>query len=205
MSVDAIDTVFLTAIFILPGFLISGIIDAITPPKKESEGIFFLRCLAYSIINCALWSWLYSIILNGVYRHVFWLWILMTAATVIGASLLAAVLALIKQSEVIKKAIEKLGIKTIHSTPTAWDYLFSRQEASFVIVTIVDGTLLYGWYSSNSFSSSDQEERDLFIEKAYSVNKEGVWELDTQSEGFYIPKDQIKYIEFKKGAKKDGE
>ena len=83
--------------------------------------------------------------------------------------------------------------------------MFSRQEASFVIVTIVDGTLLYGWYSSNSFSSSDQEERDLFIEKAYSVNKEGIWELDTQSEGFYIPKDQIKYIEFKKGAKKDGE
>ena len=115
MSVDAIDTVFLTAIFVLPGFLISGIIDAITPPKKESEGIFFLRCLAYSIINCALWSWLYSIILNGVYRHVFCLWILMTAATVIGASLLAAVLALIKQSEVTKKAIEKLGIKTIHS------------------------------------------------------------------------------------------
>ena len=167
MTIDSLDAVFITAIFILPGFLISSIIDAITPPRKEPEGVYFVRCLVYSIINCAVWSWLYSIILCAKYGNTF---------------------------------IEKIGINTIHSTPNAWDYYFSQQEPSFIIVTLVDGTVLYGWYAYNSFSSSDQEERDLYVEKSYSVNEKNEWTMDMESNGFYVPKDQIKYIEFKKGA-----
>ena len=92
----------------------------------------------------------------------------------------------------------KIKIRTIHTTPTAWDYLFSKQESGFVIVTLIDDQKLYGWYSSQSFTSSDPDERDIFIEKGYRIDGEK-WTLDEQSQGFYIAKDQIKVIEFKKG------
>ena len=200
MTIDSLDAVFITAIFILPGFLISSIIDAITPPKKEPEGVYFVRCLVYSIINCAVWSWLYSIILCAKYGNAFWQWILLVIVTVLGASFLALFLATLKQKAAMQKVIEKIGINTIHSTPNAWDYYFSQQEPSFIIVTLVDGTVLYGWYAYNSFSSSDQEERDLYVEKSYSVNEKNEWTMDMESNGFYVPKDQIKYIEFMKGA-----
>lgn len=64
----------------------------------------------------------------------------------------------------------------------------------------MDDTKLYGWYSSKSFASSDPDERDIFIELGYTLSSDGSWKEDSQSEGFYVPKDQIKYIEFKKGA-----
>ena len=99
----------------------------------------------------------------------------------------------------IDRLLFKLKIKTIHSTPTAWDYFFSKQESSYVIVTLVDGTKLYGYYSLNSFTSSDPDERDMYIEKLYDEE----WNTDNEDAGAYIAKEQIKYIEFRKGENKN--
>lgn len=200
MTFENFDSVFLTAIFILPGFLINGVINAINPPKKDSDGIYFLKCLTFSIVNCACWSWLYSIIIRGDYSKPFLPWLLLVTVTIVGASLLAIGIAIFKQSSVAGKLLQKMHIKTIHSTPTAWDYFFSQQRPVFVIITLLDGTILRGWYSSRSFSSSDPDSRDLFVEVGYKIKEDGKWELDEDSEGFYVTKDQIKYIEFKKGA-----
>lgn len=77
--------------------------------------------------------------------------------------------------------------------------MFFNQGESFIIVTLTDDTKLYGWYSSASFTSSDPDERDVFVEIGYKLSEDGKWEEDAQSGGFYVPKGQIKYIEFKKG------
>ena len=67
-----------------------------------------------------------------------------------------------------------------------------------MIITLVDDTQLLGWYSTHSFTSSDPDERDIYVEKAYRLEGDQ-WVTDEQSAGFYISKDQIKVIEFKKG------
>ena len=65
-------------------------------------------------------------------------------------------------------------------------------------MTLVDGSVIYGLFSYASFASSDPEERDLFIEKVYSVDKSGRMCEKAEIEGLYISKGQIKIIEFLK-------
>jgi hypothetical protein len=62
MTIDSLDVVFYTAIFIMPGFIIKSIIDTLNPPKKINDSIFFILCLAYSLVNCAVCSWAYVLI-----------------------------------------------------------------------------------------------------------------------------------------------
>ena len=199
MTIDSFDIVFYTAIFVLPGFIINSIIDTMNPPKKHNDGIYLLKCIGLSLVSCGVWCWLYKIILECNKLSTLWHWILLSLTSVVGSALLGFVIALIKQSQCISWILSKLKINIMHATPTAWDYLFFNQGPAFIIVTLIDDTKLYGWYSSKSFTSSDQDERDIFVEIGYKLSKDGKWEEDTQSGGFYVPKDQIKYIEFKKG------
>ena len=91
-----------------------------------------------------------------------------------------------------EKAINNLGIK-------AEDASEFRSTVDAIIVTLTDDTKIKGWFSTNSFASSDSEERDLYIEDLYYDEGEQGWIEDTDSNGIYISKDQIKFIEFKKG------
>lgn len=197
MTINSFETIFYTAMFLLPGFLMNLVIDSTNPPHRYSDGIYFMKCLSLSIINCACWSWLYIIILSIEFKQLFQKWIVLLIITIVGATLVALLLAAIKQRKISDRLLLLLGINPIHSTPTAWDYYFSKLKAGFVIITLLDGTILRGWYSSDSFSSSDSEERDIYIEKGYRLNENGAWEIDSESEGFYISNGQIKCIEFK--------
>lgn len=200
MTINSFETVFYSAIFLLPGFFMNLVIDSMNPPHKYNDGRYFMKCLALSIVNCACWSWLYIIILNIEFKQLFLKWVVLFLITIGGAALVAYLLSLIKQRKWFANIFSKMGINTIHSTPTAWDYYFSKRKASFVIITLIDGTILRGWYSFDSFTSSDSEERDIYVEKGYYLNKNGRWEIDKESEGFYVSGGQIKFIEFKKGG-----
>lgn len=62
MTIENFETVMLTCIFIIPGFIIDGIISTFIPPKKKNEGLHFLLFLTYSVLHLAVWGWLYSLI-----------------------------------------------------------------------------------------------------------------------------------------------
>ncbi|MBR0413766.1 MAG: hypothetical protein IJI67_01685 [Clostridia bacterium] len=199
MTINSFEAFCLISIFILPGFIVNSIIDYTNPPKKYKEVVFILKSIGYSIINCAIWSWLYLFIIkydgiNNVFRF-----ILLVCVSLISSTIIGLIIAKTKQRNVIDAFLAKLHIKTIHGTPTAWDYYFSKLKCDFVIITLIDDTQLFGWYSSESFTSSDPEERDIYVEKAYRFENEQ-WILDEEGNGFYVPKDQIKMIEFKKGV-----
>lgn len=87
----------------------------------------------------------------------------MFTISLIGSSFIGFAIAIIKQHQIIDRMLWKIKIRTIHTTPTAWDYLFSKQESGFVIVTLIDDQKLYGWYSSQSFTSSDPDERESIL------------------------------------------
>ena len=202
MTVDSFDIVFYTSIFVLPGFIINSIIDSMNPPKKHNDGIYLLKCIGFSLISCAVWCWLYKIIIECTKLSTLWHWILLVLTSIIGSSLLGIIIAILKQFQCVDIVLSKLNVNTIHATPAAWDYLFFNKKEGFIIVTLIDDTKLYGFFSSESFASSDQEERDLFVKVGYELSDDGTWKVDSQSDGFYIPKDQIKYIEFKQGGTK---
>jgi len=198
MIIDSLDVVFYTAIFILPGFIIKSGINALNPARKTSDGAFFLSCLVYSLVNCAVCSWAYILIRPLADKNAVIYWVLLLTITLLGAIIISTFIGLTKQRRFVKKIAKKLHIKVIDSTPTAWDYWFSKHEPSLVLITLSDGSVIRGWYGGDSFASSDPDERDLFIKKAYrkSANSEQ-WEDNPENNGIYISKEMIKLIEFK--------
>lgn len=124
----------------------------------------------------------------------YWIWTLLI--TIVVAALLAFIIGVIKQKEVIDWLFKKMKVNKIHPIPTAWDYYFSKQEESWVIVTLKSGKTIYGKFSTESFASSDSDERDLYIEKTYSINDDMTWKENGTNMSILIKNDEISTIEF---------
>lgn len=197
MTINSKEIVFLTAIFILPGLVIDCIIKKINPIKNRSEGIQFLFYLLYSIIDIALFSWLYYLVFDYVENNSLRLFILLIVAAVT-STILGLTMAWIIRNELVNKILNCIKLPAIHSIPDAWDYYFSKQEPSFIIITLFDNSKLYGYYGINSYTSSLLDDGDIYVELGYTY-KNKKWELDKSTKGFYVSKKNIKYIEFKKG------
>ena len=141
-------------------------------------------------------SWLYIMIERLHTWRPYLYWFLMLAVTIIGAFIISIVIGITEQKGLIPKFLWLFRIPANHPQPTAWDYFFSKGQIAWVIVTLVDGSKVYGKYSSNSFSSSDNLERDLYIEETYHLDSNNKWVLDIDSLGVLIVKDQIRTVEF---------
>jgi len=198
MTITTFDAVFYTAIFILPGFIIKTIINVLNPPKKEKDATLFLSYLTYSLVNLALCSWAYVLVSplsdSECTLHLYWLALL--GITIVGSIVASIIIGFLKYHRVMYKLAQKFSFNVIDPTPTAWDFWFHKTEPSFVVVTLKDGSQIHGWFGSNSFASSDEQERDLFIEKIYHKLDDGSMKTIPESCGIYISKDIVKFIEF---------
>jgi hypothetical protein len=94
----------------------------------------------------------------------------------------------------IATLFKKIGLTIIHPVPTAWDWKFSCIKECWVLVTLKNETKWRGVLGENSFISSSAQERDIFIEKVFTVDKNGNWVERTS--GVLITHDQIETIEF---------
>lgn len=196
MTIDSLEVVFYTCVFLLPGFIIKSVIDTLVPPIKHNDSKYFFSCLLYSIVNCAIWSWMYLLLNRISYNRPIIYWISLLVVTVVDATLVAFIIGVAKQKGIIEWVFKKIGINKIHPAPTAWDYYFSKQEESRIVVTLKSGKTIYGKFSEHSFSSSDAEERDLYIEKTYILKDDMTWEEDEKSKGILIAKEEIETVEF---------
>lgn len=198
LQLNSIDVVFYSVIFLLPGYIVEEIIKSIMPKKQYSEGINFLRYMAYSIVNLALWSWIYFIINKYTLPTSIIYWILLILVTVITSIITGLALGLVRKKEIIRKAFSKCGVQIEHPIPTAWDYKFSKtQETRWVIVRLANNEIIYGKYSCKSLASSDERYRDLYLEEVYVPNIDKEWKISDRSDGIWISANEIKSIEFK--------
>ena len=199
MQFDAIEKALYTAAFILPGFFICNIVDAVNPPLKQTDVKYFTKCLLYSILNFAIWSWLYYLVLSKWNCGNALLLAALVLITFCTSLLSGILLAALKYNRVMYKLLAKLHLYAIDAMPTAWDGVFCNPESSYVIVTLNDDTVIYGWYSSQSYTSSDFEHPDMFLEKTYRIDPNKGWIENTENFGIYISPNNIKHIEFVKG------
>lgn len=197
MFVDSFDVVFYTCTFLLPGFIINSVVNSLVPKTRLDDVRYPLSCLLYSIINCALCSWFYVALTKNISsRNPVLYWFLMVIGTIIVALIVAFVIGFTQQKGVIEHIFSRVGINKVHPIPTAWDYYFSKQQASWIVVTLRSGKVIYGLYAQQSFASSNPSERDLYIEKTYTLDDDMTWIEDSKSNGILISKDEIEAIEF---------
>lgn len=196
MALDNWETIVYTCIFLLPGFIITELIDSIVPPKSFREVKFIFSCIIYSIINLALWIWLDIIIFEKLKTNLVPFYIVLSSSNIVTSIITGTIIGLIKHCELPRKIFRLFKVQMNHPIPTAWDYLFNKKEECFVTVTLKSGKTVSGNFFCNSFASSETTERDLYIEKIYDVDDNENWNEVPRSLGMYISKDEIETIEF---------
>ena len=86
--------------------------------------------------------------------------------------------------------------KTLHPIETAWDWKFNpMQDRQWVIITLKDGTYFGGFCGTESFISSEPNERDLYIQQIYDIDDDGTWQL-RKGTGVLVAGGQVSRIEF---------
>ncbi len=81
--------------------------------------------------------------------------------------------------------------------PTAWDFFFDRRVPVFVLVQLRNGSMLGGYYGSQSYATSFPTEGDIYLETVYHVDKAGKFKEPIDgSGGAIVRKDQYELIEF---------
>lgn len=103
-----------------------------------------------------------------------------------------------KQKKLGARLLEKIRLKTFeqHHIPTAWDYLFSKVQPAWVVVTLKNGNKVYGFMGTASYLSSDSEERDIYISHTVQVGQEGQMEFVNHTRGVYIAASEVSVIAF---------
>ena len=195
-----INTVFYTVTFILPGFIISYIKSKFVPIRIIHTSEYIFRYFFYSAINMFISiPGLYYIKTNNTlnshpYIVIFgWLGVVTIVPVILGI-----IHGIISLKEWDKLILNKICPSTIKSAPTAWDYKFnSLTEGRHIIVKLKDGSIIYGLYSTKSYASGIQDERDLYIEEIFDVEGDSL-SIIPDSDGVLIKSDQISMIEFRK-------
>lgn len=152
-----------------------------------------LPYLAISLVYYAITLPALRSLLSTGPAQVRWLsWILLI---LIGPAIFGVALGIGAKFGPIRWLAVKLRLTVVHPVPSAWDWKFGQARAEWVLVILKDGKKFAGYFGSSSFSSSDQTERDIYIEKVYDLTDSGEWE-DRGEGGVLIAADQVKTIEF---------
>lgn len=170
------------------GFLSLKIWELITPTKEKKATEIILEILFYGVLYNKIMIYFkdaYIVIRGQNFNLEYFIAIVLIILTPI-------ILNKILNCSFIRNKI----VKT--TSPTSWDYFFSKREKCMVIVYLKDASNpIIGKFEYDSFASSFPNKTDLYLEKAYTLNPEnGNAEEKEKSKGLYIPFDSIKYIEF---------
>ena len=93
------------------------------------------------------------------------------------------------------KILRCLGLERIPVFTSAWDWKFANTKEQWVIVTLKDGTEIFGFFGRNSFASSRQDKYDIYVEWVYDIDGKGNFS-SRKEEGVLIPEEEIKTVRF---------
>ena len=157
----------------------------------------FITATAFNYAICS--PLIYLLYIGDFKYHPIWTAILWFVVIFIVPAVLAVLRAWIIQHDSCAWFYRFLKLRTINPVPTGWDWIFSRTDPCFVLVTLTDGTEIAGFFGGSSMASSDPTRKDIYLEKTYTVPEDGAeWEVVTDTLGIYVDGSQIAYIEFRK-------
>jgi hypothetical protein len=200
IALTSFDAVFYAITFLVPGFVMDLTLSIFVRKRQEDLQLSLLRFLTLSCVNYAVWSWLIYLIFftERAFLSDFYSALAVAVVVFISPILIGVLLGYFSQKEWIKKILNRLGLNTISSIPTSWDYKFSKiNESVWLIVTLKDGSTVAGYFGTNSFASSIDSERDLYIEEVYKIDADESWQRVIPPCSILLKGEEIKYIEFR--------
>lgn len=91
-----------------------------------------------------------------------------------------------------------LHLNIINPAPTAWDSLFYDDKERIIEVVFNDNESIFGFWGVNSYVSSENDTRDLYLEYTLKKNEDGTFDKIEDNEGLLINETKIKQMIFHK-------
>ena len=84
-----------------------------------------------------------------------------------------------------------------HPIGKPWDYVFSKLEPYWVIITLTGGKKIAGKYSYKSFTSSAPHDEQIYLEETWVLDEEDAFLMPRKgTRGILITSKEIETIEF---------
>jgi hypothetical protein len=190
---DGIDVqkIQLALYFIAPGFIILYFRSLFVAGRVLSikQGVVAYLTIS-SIYQAIIFPSITALKLYEVNLQAF-VWI---AANFLLPALVGVLLGINIQKGWAQHLLDRLNINLVHPIETAWDWHFSRCGYCWILVVLKDGTKWAGNVQGQSFMSSNIDNRDIFIEKVYTIDDENNWEQ--RSSSVWLDGKDIQSIEF---------
>lgn len=193
-EVKSIEQLSLVLGFLVPGLVIlyvrSQFLTGRMQAQKEALLAYFALSVVWWGVSLPVVTWLLGQPLVAAERPGTWL--LLTFA---GPAIIGILLGVNASKGWTRRLLAVVGLQLVHVMPTAWDWKFEGMSASWVLVTLKDGTRFAGFCGSDSFISSDPQERDIYIQRIYDLDENDTW-IDRGEKGLLVPHGETRSIEF---------
>ena len=179
--------------FAMPGIIIlyfrAQFLTGRLPVVAEALIAYMVVSIAYHALLFPFARSLYSTPVDTVWQGLVWF-----AYILIGPAVTGILLGLSVQKGWGRWLLEKCKLKTVHSIASAWDWRFANCADCFVMVVMKDGIKWAGYLGKQSFISSIPTERDIFLEKVYTIEDDNSW--TARVSGVWLAHGEIQSIEF---------
>ena len=174
------DTFDFFARYFLAGFIIASVRSRYVIGEKPASSDVIYEAIILSLLNQLIFQTLASVVGWVELLMPDWsfkTWLGQSAAhfsfqieTLALPALLGLASGLALRAEWSTPILKRLAMPIIHPTVRAYDYAFGDITTDrFVIVTYFDGTVIYGYFGTQSLASSASDRGDIFIERLYDL------------------------------------
>jgi Family of unknown function (DUF6338) len=192
-GLSTIEAVYIALVFIVPGYIFLSLRNQFIAGQDRLGTDQILSFLTYSALNFALFGWIvYLVISYGAppYAHaVAWFFVLVVIPAAFGL-----ICGVCSQRELVARIYQFFRLNPVHPTPRAWDKVFFTNPPSWVLITLKNGGQVAGFWGGDSFASSDQKERDLYISQIFEISGDEPWKPTGKS--LFVAAGEIRTIEF---------
>ena len=192
-GISTLDGLYIALAFVVPGFVFSAFRNQFTTGRERQGSEQVFRFIAYSAVNYAVFSGPIYLILENypspLFRAVLWVFVILIGPAALGIASGASI-----QNNWTRRVFHRLKLYPVHMVPSAWDYKFGSMEGEWVLVVLKNDVKFAGHFGVSSFASTDQDERDVYIEKVYDIDDKDVWTPTQKS--VLICSGEIRTIEF---------
>jgi hypothetical protein len=204
MSIWELDKLLIFILFVIPGFISLKVYELLCPSQSKDSSKQIVDAVAYSCINYAIFI-VPIVLINKQYpleEYPYLHYFVYFAALFLGPIIWAITWHSVRKVKFLQKIIP-------HPTQKPWDYVFSKRKSYWIVVRLKDGTKVAGLYHSDSFSSSNPANEQIYLEESWILNDDGGFERPVNGTAGVIVLSDIAYVELmadkQKGEDDDGE
>ena len=207
MGFDTEAAASLAIIFLVPGYICQSFFNLFVPGRRLDPLSTLLQYVLLSLVNYVIFMGaipLRLLKLDVAIVVISELSLAELGVLILGGPIALALLrAVSHRHRLLERALSKIPLlkdlsSPVDPIPSAWDWKFSRQGSpSWVVIRLADRTQVAGYFGKGSFSSSDAAERDIYLERVYTIDTPTkMWIEVERSGGILIKASEIHSVEF---------